>query len=167
MYFQFCFHFVQLTEHLICFSGSPHCPVLSYENYLAKINPECQLLWQRPKNFGSEDYDPPTWYDNMELGKNILGQMMQRISKDADLSQVYSNHCITATCITLLDERGYEGRHIMTISKHKSESSLKHYVSKAREKKKREMSNALAEQVLPQEDPEDNVDTSSSTETAV
>lgn len=57
----------------------------------------------------------------MELGKNILGQMMQRISKDADLSQVYSNHCITATCITLLDERGYEGRHIMTISKHKSE----------------------------------------------
>jgi hypothetical protein len=55
----------------------------------------------------------------------------------------------------------------MTISKHKSESSLKHYVSKAREKKKREMSNALAEQVLPQEDPEHNVDTSPSTETAV
>lgn len=55
----------------------------------------------------------------------------------------------------------------MTISKHKSESSLKHYVSKAREKKTREMSNALAEQVLPQEDPEHNVDMSSSTETAV
>lgn len=82
----------------------------------------------------------------MVLGKNILGQMMQRISKDADCSQVYSNHLIRTTCIRLLDERGYEG---MTISKHKSESSLKHYVSKAREKKKPEMSIALAEQVLP------------------
>ena len=39
----------------------------------------------------------------------------------------------------------------MTVSKHKSESSLKHYVSKAREKKKREMSHALSEHIIPQE----------------
>lgn len=34
--------------------------------------------------------------------KNVLGSMMQRISKDAGLSCVYTNHCIRATCITML-----------------------------------------------------------------
>ena len=131
--------------------GNLHCPDNSFEKYLAKLNPDCHFLWQRTKNFTEEDYNPPIWYDNMVLGKNSLGHMMQNMSKDACLSKIYSNHCIRATCITLLDESGYEGRHIMTVSKHKSESSLKHYVSKAREKKKREMSHALSEHIIPQE----------------
>ena len=61
--------------------------------------------------------------------------MMQNMNKIACFSNIYSNHCIRDTCITLLDESGYEGRQIMTFSKHRSESSLKHYASKAREKK--------------------------------
>ncbi|XP_048767947.2 uncharacterized protein LOC125674728 [Ostrea edulis] len=146
--------------------GTPHCPVLSFEKYLTKLNPGCHFLWQRPKSFQAESEDPSIWYDNMVLGKNSLGQMMQNISKQADLSKVYSNHCIRATCITLLDESGYEGRHIMTVSKHKSETSLKHYVSKAREKKKREMSNALAEQVIPQTAPAPEVITATSSDNA-
>lgn len=52
-------HFVQLTEHRIGFSDIPHCPILSYAEYLAKLNPDCHsLLLQRPKNFESEDYNP-------------------------------------------------------------------------------------------------------------
>ena len=47
--------------------------------------------------------------DNMVLGKNFLGHMMQNMSKYACPSKIYSNHCIRATCITLLDESGYEG----------------------------------------------------------
>ena len=31
-------------------SGQPHklCPVCSYENYINKLNPECNSLWQQP-----------------------------------------------------------------------------------------------------------------------
>ena len=147
----FCQLFFSLKLIHFDLIGNPHCPVNSFEKYIAKLNPDCHFLWQRPKNFTEEDYDPPIWYDNMVLGKNSFGHMMQNMSKDACLSKIYINHCIRATGFTLLDESGYEGRHIMTVSKHKSESSLKHYVSKAREKKKREMSHALSEHIIPQE----------------
>jgi hypothetical protein len=91
----------------------------------------------------------------MAIRKNSLGGMMAAISKDAGLSAIYTNHCIRATCITLLDESGYEGRHIIGISKHKSETSLKHYATHLSESKKHEMSNALVNKILPQ----DNVNT--------
>ena len=63
----------------------------------------------------------PIWYDNMVLRKNSLGHMMRNMSKDACLSKIYSNHCIRATSIILLDDCGYERRQIMTVSKHNSE----------------------------------------------
>ncbi|XP_065927617.1 uncharacterized protein KIAA1958-like [Magallana gigas] len=121
--------------------GNSNCPVMSFEKYIAKLNADCDSLWQRPKT--SIDDHSPVWYDNMVVGKNVLGSMMQRISKDAGLTCVYTNHCIRATCITMLDECGYESRHIIGISKHKSESSLKHYSSKLSNSKKRNMSDAL------------------------
>jgi hypothetical protein len=65
----------------------------------------------------------------MVIGKNSLGGMMAAIIKDFGLSAINTNHCIRATCITLLDESGYEGRHIIGISKNNSETSLNHYAT--------------------------------------
>ena len=39
----------------------------------------------------------------------------------------YTNHSIRATTITILDRNGYEAKHIMSVSGHRSESSLKSY----------------------------------------
>ena len=114
---------------------------------MLKLNPNCTFLWQRPKSNVPEE--AAIWYDNMVVGKNTLGQLMQIISKEAQLSTFYTNHSIRATCITMLDECGYESRHIIGISKHKSESSLKHYSSKLSEKKKRDISDSLCEMVNP------------------
>lgn len=131
----------------IYLKGNSSCPVLSFEKYISKLNPECEFLWQRPKrNVEAQDH---IWFDNMVVGKNSLGSMMSTISKDCNLSVKYTNHCIRATCITLLDESGYEGRHIIGITKHKSETSLKHYASHLSETKKHQMSNALANKILP------------------
>lgn len=105
-----------------------------FEKYIAKLNADCNSLWQRPKT--SIDDRSPVLYDNMVV-ENVLGSMMQRISKDAGLSCVYTNHCVRATCITMLDECGYESQHIIGISKHKSVSSLKQYSSKLSNSKKR------------------------------
>ena len=59
--------------------------------------------------------------------------------RNAGCTNVYTNHCIRATCITSLDSAGFESRDIMTVSGHRSESSLKHY-SKTSDSWKREMS---------------------------
>ena len=57
---------------------------------------------------------------------------------------IYTNHSIRATAITEMDEAGIDTRHIMHVSGHKSESSIKHCTprisEKKKEKKKREIS---------------------------
>jgi hypothetical protein len=56
-----------------------------------------------------------------------LGKFIKAISIDAGLSQLYTNHCIRASCITALDDGGMEARHIMNVSGRKSETSINSY----------------------------------------
>ena len=53
--------------------------------------------------------------------------MMKQISIEAKLSIIYTNHCIRATSISILYSCGFEARHIMSISGHRSESSIRSY----------------------------------------
>ena len=102
-------------------TGKPDCPVGTLKLYVAKLNASAPFFLQRLKIVAGA-----SWYEPAPLGKNTLGSMMQRISKDAGLSQIYTNHCIRATVITSLDHAGVEGRHIQQVSRHKSISSLQH-----------------------------------------
>lgn len=113
----------------------------SLKKYISLLNPKCSALFQRPK---------PTvlaegpWFENKLLGVNTLGSMMKNISKDAKLSQIYTNHCVPATTITLWTEAGLATRHIMMISGHKNEQSLKHYNSRPLTSQLKECSNVLS-----------------------
>ena len=106
-------------------NDSPYCPVHSFEKCLNHLNPLNEFLFQRPKRWCSSD--GTIWYDNMVLGENTLGKKMKVLSKEAKLSVEYTNHSIRATTITILDRNGYEASHIMSVSGHRSESSLKSY----------------------------------------
>jgi len=94
--------------------------------YLSKLNPESEAFFQYPKN---KNWAPnnPIWYDNKPLGVNKLGSMMKDISQAAELSQIYTNHSVRATAITLWSNAGVANRHIMAISGHRNEQSLSHY----------------------------------------
>ena len=56
--------------------------------------------------------------------------MMKTISEEARLSNIYTNHCVRATAITLWSNAGISNRHIMAISGHRSEQSLVSYNSR-------------------------------------
>ena len=58
------------------------------------------------------------WYDAQVVGVNTFGSMMKNISIDADLGELYTNHCIRATSVTILGQSGFETRHIMSLSGH-------------------------------------------------
>ena len=58
-----------------------------------------------------------------------------------------TNHCICSTCITVFDRKGFEARHIISVSGHKREESIKSYASTVCCTKKRQMSNALASEI--------------------
>jgi site-specific recombinase XerD len=99
--------------------------VYSFEKYLTHLNPLNEFLFQRPKRCSPSD--GIIWHDNMVVGENTLGKKMKVLSKEAKLSVKYTNHSIRATTITILDRNGYEARHIMSVSGHRSESILKSY----------------------------------------
>jgi hypothetical protein len=84
------------------------------------------------------------WYFGAPLGKNTLSRMMSTISRQAGLSKIYTNHCLRATSITKLDRNGFEARHIMRASGHKSESSIRSYSTHLSEEQQRDMSDCLS-----------------------
>ena len=98
---------------MIVETGKENCPFASFALYLSKLNPKCQSFFQRPKQNPSPN---GPWYDNQVIGVKSLDKMMKTISKEAGLSLLYTNHCIRATCITLLDSQGVEARHILSPS---------------------------------------------------
>ncbi|XP_062572077.1 uncharacterized protein LOC134234038 [Saccostrea cucullata] len=122
--------------------GHPRCPVSCYKKYLSKLNPDNNSLWQRPvDSFQSSD---GIWYAKQPIGKNTLSKMLPNICKQAGIRNVYKNHSLRATNITVLDVNNFSSRDIMSVSGHKSESSLKSYTGKVGTKRKHEMSQALS-----------------------
>ena len=101
---------------------------------LHRLNPENEYLFQRPK--AREVCEDEVWYDNMVLGENTLGKKMKVISQQAQLSVIYTNYSIRATAVSIFDRIGFEARHIMSVSGHRSESSLTSYCKVKTQKKR-------------------------------
>jgi len=122
--------------------GATNCPVMSFEKYIAKLNPDVDAFWQKPKAKPADSDN--CWYYQIALGKNVLGDKMKTLSVAANLSKTYTNHCLRATCITALDQAGFEARHIMTVSGQKSEASIRSYSRHVSDSKKQNMSRVLS-----------------------
>ncbi|KAJ8044890.1 hypothetical protein HOLleu_07776 [Holothuria leucospilota] len=132
------------SGHMYEIPGSSRCPVTSFLALKEVLNPAEQCMWQRPKLKAPVGGSP--WYINAPLGVNTLGDKMRKISEKAGCSQKYTNHSFRATTCTVLDEAGIPSRHIMSVTGHRSESSLKHY-SRTSDQKKKLMSKELANQM--------------------
>ena len=75
--------------------------------------------------------------------------MKLSLSKSVQLEGNYMNHSICATVITRLDEDGFEGRHIIQLSSHKSKSTIKQYSTKCPESKHKAMFDSLSNALMP------------------
>ncbi|CAG2238467.1 unnamed protein product [Mytilus edulis] len=105
--------------------GSVYCPVASYENYIRRLHPSNDRLWQKPLDSFSTEAD--VWYFNMPLGEKKLSTFMSELSKKCKLSIVYTNHSIRATGATVLSQNMYGSAQIMAVTGHKSVQSLTTY----------------------------------------
>ena len=123
-------------------------PVTAFEFYLSKVRPECDALFQTPnKNYARSPAEH--WYKNEPLGKNAIAKIMERLSVKAELSQRYTNHCVRASAVTHLFQRGVDTKKICSITKHKDERSLTHYINQTTSEQKRECSRILTEAFQP------------------
>lgn len=129
------------------FSDCHLCPVAIWRLYTSKLNKDVPFLWQRPKQ-GTIYYTDECWYDRVRVGHTPLESYMQLLSAQLSLSKAYTNHSIRSTVMGILGDE-FEGREVIIWSGHASEGTIKQYVKRLPEKKKREMSEALAQNILP------------------
>ena len=116
-------------------TGLPHkmCPVRSFENYVAHLNPESEMLWQVPLTVKHKN--PDIWYSKKHIGHNTLDKFLRRITEKLDVTQVYTNHCIRVTGITKFTRSQFTAKQIMSVSGHKSLESLAIYQKVASDEK--------------------------------
>ena len=111
--------------------------------YLEKLNPECSAFFQYPKRSWKRPQEG-VWFENRCLGVNKLGDMMKILSKAANLSKIYTNHSVRATAITLWSDAGLSNRHIMSLSGHRNENSLRSYNTRPSSQQLQLCSNVLS-----------------------
>ncbi|XP_067658215.1 uncharacterized protein [Haliotis asinina] len=129
------------------------CPVRSYVKYIRLLNKNCPKLFQQPNT--KMEYNQH--YYPIALGHNRIGSMMPNLSIKAGLSMKYTNHSLRATTVHVLDAAQVPSRHIMTVTGHKSESSLKTYTGYTDEKAKKKMSATIAEKTCDAAAPVDDI----------
>lgn len=131
----------QQSKRLYANGDDEGCPVNAYKEYVSRLNPQCEAFYQRPKRRVS--LSDAVWYENVPVGHNTLGNMMKVISKEAELSKIYTNHSIRATAIVALNNAGVEDRVICSLSGHRNAQSLRSYCSDASSGQKRQMTSIL------------------------
>ena len=131
---------------LFIYSDDPLCPVKSSIMYKRHLNPKCSRFFQRP----SKGESPVNWCTNAPVGHNAIGNMMPTISKSAGLSKRYTNHSLRSTTVHILDSNQFAGRHITSITGHKSETSLKTYTGYTAPNIKRKMSDTITDSLRPE-----------------
>ena len=97
------------------------CPSKSFHDYISHLNPNCEALWQSPISISKTS----VWYSSQPVGDYIILDFMKKLSNSAKLSQLYTNHDIRVTGLSILGRCNFSDKQIMSISGHKSVESLK------------------------------------------
>ena len=112
---------------------------------MSKLPKNVDDLWLKPKNVLLH-YTNEEWYEPRQVGRDNLDHFMKlSICKNVTLDGDYTNHSICATVIETLDKAGFEAHHIIKLTSHKSESTVKEYACKCSESKRKEMFKSLTE----------------------
>ena len=109
--------------------------VNALEFYLQKLHPENPNLFAKCKKLFSKVDE--ICYTKEVIGKSTLLNIMKQISDKVGHSQIYTNHRVHASTVTHLYKAGVDAQQICSITKHKNESTLSHYISSTPEKQKR------------------------------
>ena len=114
------------------------------------MHPENDFIWQQALEKVHPD-KPDIWYSHKNIGKNPLASFMSELSRNCNLSKIYTNHSIRVTGCTVLTRCNFSYSEIMAVSGHKSVQSLAIY-QKTKENEKIKMGKALFQSMTRSED---------------
>lgn len=121
---------------------SQYCPVKMLQLLIAKTDPSANKLFNQYVRDVSADRD--IWSTDKPLSKRTFTTFMGDICKGANVSKKYTAHCLRATAIQGMNDLGFEARHIMFLSDHKSESAIRSYNRSCSTAQRKTFSTALS-----------------------
>ena len=128
--------------HLYILSDADErCPVKTFVRYKRMLPPGCDILFPRSRKTPNKH---GFYFNNAPIGHNKLGKMITELSEKYGLSKKYTNHSLRAASVHILDSAQFPSRHIMTVTGHKAETSLKTYTGYTNEATKKDMSDAIS-----------------------
>ena len=108
--------------------------------FLTKLPEKSNVLFPKSKNKFENG-----WYSiNEVLGKQKFFDGIKTISDLANLSKVYTNHCIRASVVTTLSEKEFSPSEIQTVTGQKRLETIASYTKRITSSKKMKLSHALS-----------------------
>ena len=106
-------------------TDSENCPVQMFDKYISKLHPNCDRLWQLPKDTLTEE--DTCWFKRRPNGRDILSKFLPTLNRYIGLSQIYTIHSARATGATILGKGFFSDTHVKSVTGHTSSSALAMY----------------------------------------
>nr|XP_022306586.1 uncharacterized protein LOC111112973 [Crassostrea virginica] len=133
----------QSTEKRMYATNDPSCcPVELLTLLIEKTDKNASFLFNQ--YFRDSAIDADKWFAAKPLSKRTFASFLGEICTAAGVQKKYTPHCLRATAITYLNDSGFEARHIMFMSNHKNESSLRSYNRSVSSNQKKSLSKTLS-----------------------
>ena len=126
-------------------TGDKNCPVRSLRQLLSLTDPNATSLFNHCSKAAMESpQSENVWFTAKPVKAYQFTKFMSDISRNSGCSQKYTAHCLRATAIQALNDDGFELRHIMFMSGHRNEASVRSYNRDCSDFQKQRLSNSLA-----------------------
>ena len=132
------------TEKRMYATGTDLCPVKLLKHLINKSDPKSTHLFTQYLTEAVVNPDRNIWFSQKSLAKRTFSNFLGDICTAAGVSTHYTPHCLRATAIQHLNDQGFQSRHIMFMSSHKSEASLKSYSRQVSVQQKKVLSESLS-----------------------
>lgn len=131
-------------KHMYADKQNPkYCPIIALKELIEKTDPNAKSLFNRcVKDIDVNSHS--IWYTKQSLAKRTYSGFMRDLCKNAKCKNEYTAHCFRATAIQCLNDAGHELRHIMYMTGHKNEASIRSYNRHCSVQQKKSLSTTLA-----------------------
>ena len=120
------------------------CPVDALKRLINIASLQGESLFCEPVLHSVNPLVDTVWFSPRPVSRSWFQQVMPNMSREFNLSMEYTPHCVRATAIHALSETGVETRHIMYLSGHRNEASIRSYSRSSSACQKRQISSLLS-----------------------
>ena len=125
-------------------TGGDKCPVKSLRELISRTEDDATALLNHCSKDALKSPDSESvWFISRPVKPYQFSCFMSDISKNAGCSMSYTAHFLRATSIQAMSDAGHELRHIMLMTGHRNEASIRSYSRTCSDEQKRDLSNTL------------------------